>query len=937
MGSILMLVILIFVLIEVPAVQNIVRKKAVTFLQNKIGTPVQINRLSLDLPKQVVLEGVYFEDQRGDTLLAGDTMKVDISMLKLLRNQVEVNLVDLRGITANVQRTMPDSTFNFDYIINAFMGQQNQPAPPPDSTAGMKFSVGKINLDRIRVNYQDAVAASDMKVYLGHFDTEIREFNLDSLRFGIPEIRLAGLDARIHQRKPVKVAPVTNEETPSVVKTAPAAPVMDVRLGRIDLSKIALDYRNDVAAINSRVDLGKLLINFQKLDLKNQEIRIRTVELSNTQALLQMGRTAQQAAENTGETVANEAQKGWNLQLDNLRLAGNDLRFDDQTAKKLPRGIDYMHLDIRNLNGEAEQIRYSPEEISGRIRNLSMRERSGLNLKQLRTEFLYGNHQAYLNDLYVQTSGTVLKDQVRLTYPSLESISRDPGSLGVEANLNGSRISSRDVLIFMPELAGVSPFSSGRDLVLNLNGKVSGKVSDLSIPNFEVSGLTGTRIAASGRITGLPDMQKANFNIALKEFRSGRRDLEALVSGGMIPNNVTIPESFRVTGAFRGTMEHFNGNMVLNSSLGSVVAAGSMQGERFHARAGLTNFQAGKLLGQEPMLGRITATATVNGSGLDPATMRADFTVEAQRAEIKGYPYRNFSAKGRIAGQNLVLKGDIRDPNIRLSLDAQAAGITKTYPALKLTAEVDSADFHALNLYPEPFTFGGKLVADLPSTNPDSLAGKIETSGLGLSLKGQYYALDSVRILATANGDQRTLKLSSEVISADLNGRYRLTEIGNVLTNQVNKYFRIGDGRELPVSAPHDFTLTAHVTNRPVLQTFVPAISRMESADFSARINSTAGTMEMDGTVPQIEFMGYNVRNLKLDMSTEGDALTYRVNLDNASSASLQLNKTSLSGKVQNNELGVNLNIRDIDDKDKYRLLGTLSLDGPQYRFRFNP
>ncbi|HEY0897846.1 MAG TPA: AsmA family protein, partial [Sphingobacteriaceae bacterium] len=182
--SIIMLVVLIFVLIQVPAVQNVVRKKAVNFLEKKIGTPVEIDRLSLDLPKQIVLEGVYFEDQKGDTLLAGDTLKVDISMLKLLKNQVEVNLVDLRGITANVQRTTPDSAFNFDYIINAFITQQKDPTPPPvDSTAAMKFSISKINLDRIRVNYQDAVTASDVGFYVGHFDTEIEKFDLDSMRF----------------------------------------------------------------------------------------------------------------------------------------------------------------------------------------------------------------------------------------------------------------------------------------------------------------------------------------------------------------------------------------------------------------------------------------------------------------------------------------------------------------------------------------------------------------------------------------------------------------------------------------------------------------------------------------------------------------------------------------------------------------------------------
>ncbi|WP_431199939.1 AsmA family protein [Mucilaginibacter sp. P25] len=123
--SVVLLVILVVILIQVPAVQNFAKDKAVTFLQNKIHTKVKIGHISLGLPKLLVLEDVYFEDQKKDTLIAGERLKVDISMLKLLHSQVEVNEVNLQGITANVNRGA-DSVFNFDYIIKAFVGEQKK-------------------------------------------------------------------------------------------------------------------------------------------------------------------------------------------------------------------------------------------------------------------------------------------------------------------------------------------------------------------------------------------------------------------------------------------------------------------------------------------------------------------------------------------------------------------------------------------------------------------------------------------------------------------------------------------------------------------------------------------------------------------------------------------------------------------------------------------
>ena len=88
MGSIVVLLLLILILIQVPAVQNFAKNKIVAYLENKIHTKVSIEKLSIDFPKQIVLEKVYFEDQQKDTLLAGGKIQLDIALLKLLSNKV---------------------------------------------------------------------------------------------------------------------------------------------------------------------------------------------------------------------------------------------------------------------------------------------------------------------------------------------------------------------------------------------------------------------------------------------------------------------------------------------------------------------------------------------------------------------------------------------------------------------------------------------------------------------------------------------------------------------------------------------------------------------------------------------------------------------------------------------------------------------------------
>ena len=82
--SIIGLFLLLALLIQIPAVQNSLKNKAVSYLENKIHTPVKIGRIDIGFPKDFILEDVYFQSQSGDTLLAGEKIAVNIVYLNYL-------------------------------------------------------------------------------------------------------------------------------------------------------------------------------------------------------------------------------------------------------------------------------------------------------------------------------------------------------------------------------------------------------------------------------------------------------------------------------------------------------------------------------------------------------------------------------------------------------------------------------------------------------------------------------------------------------------------------------------------------------------------------------------------------------------------------------------------------------------------------------------
>jgi hypothetical protein len=198
----LLFLILIVLLIQTEPVQNFIRGKAVTWLQNKLKTRVDVGRVYIDFPKNIVLENIYLEDQTKDTLFSGGKIKADISLLKLIKGNVEINDVWLDNITAKVKRNLPDTVFNFQFIIDAFVSKDKAPAPEVKDTAN-NFSINGITLNKIRLIYKDTVTGNDAEAMIGHFETRLGTFDMNHMRFDVSRFNLSDFTVKVYQSKPL--------------------------------------------------------------------------------------------------------------------------------------------------------------------------------------------------------------------------------------------------------------------------------------------------------------------------------------------------------------------------------------------------------------------------------------------------------------------------------------------------------------------------------------------------------------------------------------------------------------------------------------------------------------------------------------------------------------------------------------------------------------
>lgn len=349
-GIFILLLLVVFIAIQIPIVQNFAKDQAVSYLERKIKTKVVIDNFEMGFPKKFVLEGVYLENQQKDTLLFGKKIAVNLNLFGLLNNKLELNDIDIEGVVANISRNN-EGVFSFNYIADAFASNDVK----KDSSAPMEISLNTIELDEIRINYEDELTKNFAKVSLNHFDTKVKNFDLQKLDFNVPKITMDGFRAQLKQGIVKKVA----KETEIAIKKQAETTILKINVEEINLSKIYLDYTSESGQMKTVTDIASLNILINIIDLEKQIVDIKEIRLNNTKSTLAIGKKEQVKTETKTDTTASE--NNWQLKLNAIKIDSVDFEFNDYNWVALKKGIDYKHLDLKYLKLEANTLFYSPK------------------------------------------------------------------------------------------------------------------------------------------------------------------------------------------------------------------------------------------------------------------------------------------------------------------------------------------------------------------------------------------------------------------------------------------------------------------------------------------------------------------------------------------------------------------------------------------------
>lgn len=910
-------------LILTPPVQNFARKKATAWLSTKLKTKVEIGKIYIGFPKKIVLENVYIEDQKKDTLLSGGSLKVDISMMKLLNSEVEINQVQLSDITAKVKRVLPDTVYNFQFIIDAFAPADT--TTTTTDTSAMNISVKDVDLDKIRLVYNDAVTGSDMSLWLEHFDTEIEEFDMNKMRFNIPSTNINGIRATVYQRKPLV------EPAEIIVDTANAEPPppIDIDFGELNLNDISLDYGNDVSAFYTKLDLGKLVLNSDDMDMQQQVIMLDKVQLDNTTTSIRLGKneSAKLVAEEAKQETKQQVKSGWRVFVKNFQLNNNNIEFANDNEPRLKEGMDYSHLDAKSVTLHADNFIFSPDSISAKITKGQMTEQSGFQLNTLQTDFLYSGKQAYLHDLLIETPGTILRRSVEIKYPSLAALQKDIGKMQLNIDLYDSRVQVKDIITFAPMLA-TQPAFADKSATWLMNGRITGSVADMNIQTLQLRAFRNTVVDLRGRIFGLPNAKKVGGALVINKIQTSRADIQMLAPKGSLPANITVPESISLNGNISGNMLDAKADLNLITSLGNASVNGNIKNAtdtinaQYDAKFIARDLNLGVIMQNDSMFGPVTATIIAKGKGFNPKVAVAEVDATITSAVLNRYTYKDVKLQASLANQKAGITFNVNDPNITIDLDG-TGDISGKFPAIAINMVIDSINTKPLNFTSDVMIYKGTIKADFENTDPANLEGNLLLTKSVLATKDQRYPFDSISLVSGKSDSGKFVRFRSDVMSAELTGEYNLAQLGSVLQQSIGPYYSIiPDTAKLDTLQAYDFRFKANVVNGPLIKIFAPTLNRFEPINMQGHFTSDRGwNTSMDA--PLI-IMGVNrIHKMKLNAGTNGNAIKLSTGIERFSSGTaMNIYATTLNADIADNKINFLVNLKDVENKNKYRFGG---------------
>jgi hypothetical protein len=995
--------------INLPVGKRIVKDKVQSYLQDKLKTKVVIGSVNYSLPISVEINNIYVEDQKKDTLLYGEKIAADISLFKLIWGTTDIQKLSFKNIFINANRAQKDTTFNYQFIINAF--STGKSTNPVKDTADLKLNLSRLILENVSFRFKDKNGGIDIYAAIKNLDAGLNKFQPDRINFGLNDVVASDINFFMTTYKEKIIAPYVPVPADKIKQpgyglniTANTFNIRNVNV-LVEDKITGMYYANNV----THLVLNKALVNLSASVATADELRLDS-------SFVQFTNPKKTALTGPKKLPGDITPKPWQITAKQVSLSNNHIVYDD---KNLPQkdGFDFGHFNIKNLSADVSAFHFAAKRTAALVKQITFKDTSGFALDTLHVNFLMTDSILSASELYVKTPQSLLQNFIEIKYDSIAGISANPRNSLISAMLQNSIIGFNDLYLLVPSLKKYFPPAQFAGNKVYFNTELRGNLAQLYLPHLQLIGFTGTSLRAHGSLYNLTDAakfyydlyieqssfkkadilkfvpkenqqslaqlpdiislrghikgnkqnlvsdiiatgkgmafngvfnlrnitdpKKLTYDFAIRESSFDKDFILGLIPPGTLPPEINLPQKNYIRGTLKGNVDDLVADLKIGGSYGLITVKGFIKNAKDKERATYDlfittiNYEIGKLISQDSILGKVTGSFTLKGTGFNYKTMRSDITASVKQLQYKKYNYKNAKIIAKLNNGLIDSKGSINDENLKLQYDIKA-NVQNEYPAINGFVRVDTAKLQQLKLYTDTLNFS--LTANISANNlrPRNLDINTIIDSVKMQLGNGFYTLDSVSLIATSAAGKDSINFYAPFASLQASGAFDYDKITDAVTDYINHYYKIADVASAQNIPDQQLAFKGQIKNHPLVTAIVPGLKTYDDINFKGSFASADkdSALNFIATVPYLAYDTFAVRNGNINIASRNERLNYLVGFDTLHYASNIFYGTKLNGSAANDSVIVNALTQDGRAQDWFGLKASLYGKNKNYIFK---
>lgn len=943
LGGLILLFLVSATALQHPSIQKHVARRITQSLSERLDARFSIDRIYIGFFSRAIIEGLYIEDEFADTLLYAGRLSLTIGPFSIFRKKLNIKAARLNDVDINLSRSAVDSTFNFQFIIDAF-----SPSSPSDTVASpWKLSIGKITIQDTRLTLMDSVSNFSLNTQIGSLAARINSLDLIQQKLAIRSLDLTG--SMVHYESWQTSGPDSPPDAAALfVNEALSFPYTgwDLKAHRITLADNRLILNSPNPPVTGRID-------YSHLDVKGFALHISGFDWQSDRLAAQIKKFA--FVEQSG-FILNRMAAG--LTIDHNAIAVNDFALETPHSR-LRAGLALHYSSFGDLAGFMEKVRIDGRFDKSYISPVDVQYLTGavtsipyLDVKPGDKLELQGKITGFVNDLKLDNFSLKLAEAFHLQLAGEFKNLPDPEQMQFQLQLEELSTSYHSLMRVTKGLelpAGMKNLGRTR-----LSGQFEGRLDNWRGRDVRLDTESSTFFQGDIHVRDMARMDDAFFDLEITEFTTRSGDMKGFLSAP-VPIPLDSLGAITYTGQFSGGIRDFSLAGVLCTDQGGLEQDIRLKFNKDFTNADysgtvqLDELNLGVLLSSPQQLGRTSLSARIEGRGFRIDSLSTHLEAVIQSLEFNHYDYRNISIDGMFDRRMFSGRASARDEYLSFDFDG-TVDLNDSLPDFRFLATIDTLDLHQLNFYPTPLAASAKFDFSLKGNSIDNLTGQAVISNLDISDDSTRYGAIRITLEARqAFPSGRELSLQSDFLQARITGDFNMGDLPRSISDFVNEFFPIQRKDEVEISqadttltkttpAAQDFQLEISLSD-PVRLTrfFVPGLTRLDTAHLTAEFDSRSGKIDLDAYFPSMEYSGIRIDSLQLrvfsgDQTLKGDLSIGSIHSGDQEIAALSI----LHADMAHDSLRLHLASKTTDEVERLNLHGLIVPSGDNFQMQLN-